>query len=75
MTKIIEKFVKKDFISSGFISSLMNVDIYYTNNNVSNIKIEIGFAVKTCLIKADLRVAIQAEFKHQCVSCYLSICS
>ena len=33
------------------------------NNHVSNRKIEIGFAAKTCLVKEDLRVAIEAESK------------
>ena len=49
--------------------------IYDTNNHVTNNKIEIGFSAKTGLIKEDLGVAIEAEFKHQCLSCYQSICS
>ena len=52
----------------------MNIDIYDTNNHVTNKKIEIGFAAKTCLIKEDLGIAIEAEFKHQCLLCYQSIC-
>ena len=72
-----KKFVRKDAISSGSISSLMNIDIYVydTNNHVTNKNIVIRFAARICLIKEDLGVAIEAEFKHQCLSCYQSICS
>ena len=48
--------------------------IYDTNNHVTNNKIEIGFSAKTGLIKEDLGVEIEAEFKHPCLSCYQSIC-
>ena len=73
MMEIIEKFMKKDAISSGSISFL--IDIYDTNNRFTNKKIEIWFDAKTFLIKDDLEVVIEAEFKPRCLSCYQSVCS
>ena len=72
MKDLMEKFVKKELLT-GSVSSLMEVDVSDSKNQVDNKKINIGFAAKTSLSKVNVGVIRETEFKHQCLDCYKSI--
>ena len=74
MKDLMEKFIKKELLSSS-ISSMMEVDVSDKKNHVKNKNINIGFAVKGHLSKAGVGDVRITEFRHQCLTCYEAIVS